>query len=188
MSFNMIVNGYLASKIIKGEKSAFMLELSPFRIPQVRNSLKKTFHRLTWLTNEVIPAFLLGTFILFVLDKTAILAKIETLCAPIVSGWLGLPAKMTEVLLMTFFRSEYGAAGLMNIVLSGYLDPIALLVSLVVLTLFIPCFASLVVLFKEFGIKFATFAALFIPTYSVLMGTLINYLFRHFSVIQKLFM
>jgi len=44
------------------------------------------------------------------------------------------------------------------------------------------------VLFKEFGIKFATFAALFIPTYSVLMGTLINYLFRHLSIIQKLFM
>ena len=188
MGLNMIVNGYLASKIIKGEKSSFMLELPPFRIPHLRNSMKKTFHRLTWLTNEVIPAFLLGTFILFILDKTAILAKIETLCAPLVSGWLGLPVKMTEVLLMTFFRSEYGAAGLMNIVLSGYLDPIALLVSLVVLTLFIPCFASLVVLFKEFGVKFTTFAALFIPTYSVLMGTLINYLFRHFTVIQKLFM
>jgi ferrous iron transport protein B len=188
LTLNMIFNGYLASKVLTGERSAFMLELPPFRLPQLRNLMKKTINRLTWLLTEVIPAFLLGTFILFVLDKTAILSKIETLSAPIVSGGLGLPVKMTEVLLMTFFRSEYGAAGLMNIALSGSLDPIALLVSLVVLTLFIPCFASLVVLFKEFGIKFATFAALFIPTYSILMGTLINYVFRHFTIIQKILM
>jgi len=186
MALNTILNGYFASKILAGERSPFMLELPPFRLPQIRNLVKKTVNRLTWLLNDVIPAFLLGTFILFLLDKTAILSKIETLSAPIVSGWLGLPVKMTEVLLMTFFRSEYGAAGLMNIVLSGNLDSIALLVSLVILTLFIPCFASLVVLFKEFGIKFATFAALFIPTYSILMGTLINYVFRHFTIIQEL--
>jgi ferrous iron transport protein B len=188
MTLNMIFNGYLASKVLTGEGSTFMLELPPFRMPQVRNLMKKTLNRLTWLLTEVIPAFLLGTFILFLMDKTALLSKIETLSTPLVSGWLGLPVKMTEVLLMTFFRSEYGAAGLMNIALSGSLDPIALLVSLVVLTLFIPCFASLVVLFKEFGIKFTTFAALFIPTYSILMGTLINYVFRHSTVIQKLFM
>lgn len=188
LGVNMILNGYLAGKFLKGERSPFIMELPPFRIPQMRYLMKKTLHRLTWLVNEVIPAFLLGTFILFVLDKLGILLKIENFSAPVVSGGLGLPVKMTEVLLMTFFRSEYGAAGLMEITLAGYLDSIALLVSLVVLTLFIPCFASLVVLFKEFGVKFATLIAIFIPSYSLLAGTFLNYLFRHFPIIQKIFL
>ena len=185
---NTIINGYLASKMLTAQRSNFIVELPPFRIPTVANLTKKTANRLSWLITEVLPAFLLGTFVLFILDKTRILYQIEAGGTPIVSGWLGLPAKMVEIFLMAFFRSEYGAAGLMNISLSGGLDTIALLVSLTVLTFFIPCFASIVVLFKEFGARFAFAVAIYTTAYAILQGTFINYLFRHFTIIQKLLM
>jgi ferrous iron transport protein B len=185
---NTILNGWLASKMLTGQSSNFIVELPPFRIPTIANLMKKTANRLSWLITEVVPAFLLGTLILFILDKSRILYQIEVIGAPIVSGWLGLPAKMIEIFLMAFFRSEYGAAGLMDISLSGRLDPIALLVSLVVLTFFIPCFASIIVLIKEFGARFATAVAIYTIAYAILQGAIINYLFRHFTVIQRLFM
>jgi ferrous iron transport protein B len=183
---NTTITGYLASKIITGQRSNFIVELPPFRIPTLENLMRKTANRISWLLTDVVPAFLLGTLVLFILEKTKILYLIQAVGIPIVSGWLGLPVKMIEIFLMSFFRSEYGAAGLMNLTLSGGLDPIALLVSLIVLLFFTPCFASFVVLFKEFGARFAATVAVFTTAYAILMGTLINHLFRHFPVIQKI--
>lgn len=47
--------------------------------------------------------------------------------------------------IMGLIRRDFGAAGLSNMVLS----PEQLLVSLVTITLFVPCIASVIVLFKE---------------------------------------
>ncbi|MER3513901.1 MAG: ferrous iron transport protein B, partial [Chloroflexota bacterium] len=65
--------GYLAARLLPGESSDFIffiLELPPIRRPQLSNILIKTLARLEWYLREVIPLFLLGTLILFTLDKT----------------------------------------------------------------------------------------------------------------------
>ena len=59
-------------------------------LPILGNVLKKTGGRLKWYLLEVIPLFLLGTFIMFALDKLGALPAIIRAGEPLVSGWLGL--------------------------------------------------------------------------------------------------
>ena len=117
---SMILVGLLATKLIQGEKADFILEVPPLRIPTLGNILIKTLARLEWFVREAVPLFLLGTLLLFFLDRWGLLQTIQNWGAPIVVRFLGLPAKTTEVFLLGFVRRDYGAAGLYMIWYSKY--------------------------------------------------------------------
>jgi ferrous iron transport protein B len=93
--------------------------------------------------------------VLFVLDEIGLLARLEDALSPVVVSWLGLPAAATGVLLIGFLRRDYGAAGLFALATAGALTPQQTLVSLVVITLFIPCIASLLMIVREHGVRVA---------------------------------
>jgi len=79
---------------------------------------------------------------------------------------------------MGFFRRDYGAAGLFQIQQAGGMDTLQILVSLVVITLFVPCVANLLVIIKERGWKTALAIVGFIVPYSILVGTVVNAIAR----------
>jgi ferrous iron transport protein B len=135
---SMIFVGLLASKLIPGEKADFIMEIPPLRIPTLANIFIKTLARLEWFLKEAVPLFLLGTFFLFALDRLGLLKALQKMAAPIVVGFLGLPAKATQALLLGFLRRDYGAAGLFVMAKAGELDSIQIVVSLVTITLFVP--------------------------------------------------
>jgi ferrous iron transport protein B len=143
--------GYIASKLVPGEESAFILELPPIRLPQLKNILIKTLARIEWYLKEAVPLFVLATLFLFLLDRMAVLGAIQRAAEPLVQGWLGLPARTTGAFLIGFLRRDYGAAGLYSLAREGGLDPRQVLVSLVTITLFVPCIANLLIIVKERG-------------------------------------
>jgi ferrous iron transport protein B len=145
--------GWIASKLVPGEASDFMLELPPIRRPQLGNIIVKTFARIEWYLREAVPLFLLGTLVLFLLDAFQLLGMVERLSAPVVQGILGLPVEAAESFLVGFLRRDYGAAGLYNLARDGLLDPIQLVVSMVTITLFVPCIANFFIMIKERGLK-----------------------------------
>lgn len=147
--------GWLAARVLPGERSDFILELPPMRRPSAVAVLTKTAARVEWYLKEVIPVFVLGTAALFVLDETGLLGRLEELLSPVVVSWLGLPAAATGVLLIGFLRRDYGAAGLFALATAGALTARQTVVSLVVITLFIPCIASLLMIVREHGVKVA---------------------------------
>jgi ferrous iron transport protein B len=147
--------GWLAGRVLPGERSDFILELPPMRRPAIGAVLTKTAARVEWYLREVIPVFVLGTAVLFVLDETGLLGRIESALSPVVVSWLGLPAAATGVLLIGFLRRDYGAAGLFALATAGALTTEQTVVSLVVITLFIPCIASLFMIVREHGTKVA---------------------------------
>jgi len=152
---SLLAVGWLAGRLLPGEGSDFILELPPMRRPSALAVLTKTAARVEWYLREVIPVFVLGTAVLFVLDEIGLLARLEDLLSPIVVSWLGLPAAATGVLLIGFLRRDYGAAGLFTLATAGALTAQQTLVSLVVITLFIPCIASLLMIVREHGVKVA---------------------------------
>ncbi|MFQ5793583.1 MAG: nucleoside recognition domain-containing protein, partial [Candidatus Bipolaricaulia bacterium] len=97
---------------------------------------------------------------------------------PIVEGLLGLPSQAASAFIMGFFRRDYGAAGLYQLQQAGGLDTVQVLVSLVVITLFVPCIANLLVIIKERGWRTAATIVAFILPYAILVGTLVNALAR----------
>jgi ferrous iron transport protein B len=179
---SLLAVGYLSAKVIPGTGSDFVLELPPLRVPSVRNLALKTGARIEWYLREVIPIFVVGTAILFALDETGLLDVQERGLAPVVQGWLGLPAAATGVLLIGFLRRDYGAAGLFALALQGALSPPQVLVSLVVITLFVPCIASLLVIVREFGARTAAAMLAFVSGFALAVGGLLNLVLEAFDV------
>jgi ferrous iron transport protein B len=167
--------GFLSSRIIPGSGSDFVLELPPIRIPRLGNIAVKTMARIEWYLKEAVPLFILGTVILFVLDRLALLTLIQQAASPVVQGALGLPAQATDAFLIGFLRRDYGAAGLFDLFQGGGLDPIQTVVSLVVITLFMPCIANFLMVIKEQGLKTALLMSAFILPFAMGVGVLVRW-------------
>ncbi len=170
--------GYLASRVIPGEGSDFILEIPPLRIPLLSNVVVKTLARIEWYLKEAVPLFILGTLILFALHKTKILTFLEWAATPLIVHLLGLPARVTEAFLIGFLRRDYGAAGLFVLSKEGQLDPHQILVSLVTITLFIPCIAQFFMMAKERGLKKALWISAVIIPLAFGVGGAVNLVLR----------
>ena len=178
----MLLVGYIAAKIIPGEPSDFVLELPPIRLPQLTNILVKTLARVQWYLKEAVPLFLLGTFLLFVGHKVGVLAYIQRLTDPLVVSFLGLPSRAAEAFVIGFLRRDYGAAGLFMLSKEGLLDPIQVVVSLTVMTLFVPCVANFFMMVKERGIKTALYMVAFIFPFAFGVGGALNWAIRTLNI------
>ena len=178
----LILVGYLASRVIPGEGSDFILEIPPLRIPLISNVIVKTLARIEWYLKEAVPLFILGTLILFALHKTEILTLLERAATPLIVHFLGLPAKVTEAFLIGFLRRDYGAAGLFVLAKEGQLNSHQILVSLVTITLFIPCIAQFFMMIKERGLRKALVISAVIIPVAFGVGGMVNFLLNIFGV------
>lgn len=170
--------GYLAGKLMPGDKTDFILEVPPARLPQLGNILIKTLARVEWYVKEAVPLFAVGALLLFTMDKLGLIKFLEKAGQPVVQGILGLPAKATEAFVIGFLRRDYGVAGLRDMAIHHQLDMVQMVVGLVTMTLFIPCIAHFLIIIKERGLKTALAIALFVFPYAILVGGVLNWILR----------
>jgi ferrous iron transport protein B len=166
--------GWLAARLLPGERTPLVVELPPLRLPVLSNVLIKTLARLEWYVKEAVPLFLLGTVLLFTLDQFRILPWLIEAGRPLVTGWLGLPAEASSAFLLGFMRRDFAATGLFVMEAQGLLNSVQVLVSMVTITLFIPCIASIFMIVKERGIRTAAAMAVFILPFAFLTGGLLQ--------------
>ncbi len=168
--------GLISNRMLPGRCSLFIQEIPPIRLPQIANILVKTGARLKWYLREAVPLFMISTFALFILDKIKLLALLQDIGRPIVINLLGLPGKAVESFLVGFLRRDYGAAGLYVMQKQGLLSNQQVVVSMVVITLFVPCLAQALVTYREFGWKKASAIIFFVFLYAIFGGTVLNYI------------
>jgi ferrous iron transport protein B len=179
----MVLVGFLAARALPGERSDFIMELPPMRMPGVRNLVTKTALRVRWYLGEAVPLFLMGTALLFVLDRVGVLAAITTLARPVVTDALGLPPSAAEVFVMGFLRRDYGAAGLFRMADLGMLSGVQAVVALTVMTLFVPCVANLLMIIKERGARVGLVILAFVTITAVGTGATLNAVLRMLHVV-----
>jgi ferrous iron transport protein B len=179
--------GWLSAKVLPGRGSDFMLELPPLRLPQAGNIAVKTVARIEWYLREAMPLFVVGTLLLWGLDRFGGLHVLERAAEPVVTGLLGLPKETASAFILGFLRRDYAAAGLFQryqpFMEAGTLTrtmQIEVTVALVTVTLFIPCIANFFMIVKERGWKTGAGMAAFILPFSFGVGALVNVLMRRF--------
>jgi ferrous iron transport protein B len=175
----LLAIGWLAAKLVPGERSELLVELPPMRLPEASNVVLKTLARLEWYIKEVVPLFLIGAAFMFVMDKSGALGWLSRAGEPLVTGWLGLPPQASAAFLMGFLRRDFGATGLFVMQSQGMLSPVQVVVAMVTITLFIPCIASVLMISKERGWKTALGMTALILPLSFLVGGILN----HFLVL-----
>ncbi len=179
--------GWLAAKVLPGRGSDFMLELPPLRVPQAGNIAVKTVARIEWYLREALPLFVIGTLILWALDRSGGLAVLERAASPVVVGLLGLPKEAAAAFILGFLRRDYAAAGLFRH-FQPFMDAhtmtwemeIQVTVALVTITLFIPCIANFFMILKERGWRTGLGIAAFILPFSFGVGAALNQIMRAF--------
>jgi ferrous iron transport protein B len=174
----MIAVGWLAARVLPGERAPFVVELPPMRLPALPNVLSKTAARVEWYLKEALPLFLVGTFLLFLLDRFRLLDVIIRAGEPIVTGILGLPKEASAAFLIGFLRRDFAATRLFDMSRGGGLDTVQIVVAMVTITLFIPCIANVFMIAKERGWRTAGAMAAFIFPLAVAMGGLVR-VFMH---------
>jgi len=179
--------GWVAARVLPGDPSDFLLEMPPIRQPMIHNIATKTMARIEWYLKEAVPLFLAGTALLFVLDALHLLGLVHRAGAPIVqhvlgfSNVAGLSDRVSEALLVGFLRRDFGAAGLLDLARAGKLTPADVAVSMVTITLFIPCIANVFMIAKERGWKVAGGMSAFIFPYAVAVGAVVRLGYRAFG-------
>lgn len=170
----LVAVGWLAARVIPGDTSEFLLELPPLRRPRLGPLVVKTLARLEWYLKEVLPLFIAGTALLFVLDVTGALAWLQAAAQPLIVNWLGLPVEATSAFLVGFLRRDFGAAGFFQLARAGMLSREQIIVALVTITLFVPCIANFFVMVKERGPRTALAITAFVVPFAFLVGGILH--------------
>lgn len=148
-----VLAGTFLNKVLPGESSDLLMDLPPIRMPDIKNVLNKSYQQTAAFVKEAGPIFVLGAAIITIMQSTGILDYITRAAEPIIVRWLGLPAETTTAFVMGIIRRDFGAAGLTAIALT----PEQITVSLITLTLFVPCIAAMIIMVKERNLKEAVY-------------------------------
>ena len=175
----LFIVGFLASRVINpGEKTSLMIELPPLRLPKLENVLIKTWKRVVWFMKEAIPIFLIGIVLISILFLTGANVILENTFKPITVEFLGLPPESANAFISAILRRDLGATFFFEEIPS--LTAVQGTVGFTVLTLFIPCIASIFMIIKERGVKIGLGIIIFTFFYAIAVGALLNVILHLF--------
>ena len=173
----MVLAGTLLNKILKGRASDFLIDIPPIRMPIVKNTLNKVFFRVFNFLKEASPMFLVGSLLVSILKVTGGLALFHKALSPIVVYLLKMPEEFANVFIMGMIRRDFGSVEILKMSgiegNAGVLDPVQIFVAAVAVTLFVPCLAALIMIYKERGFKEASLIWLGSFIASVLTGSIL---------------
>lgn len=141
--------GFLLNLLLPGQYVSLPVQTPALRHPDMKGIIKKTALEAKDFLKDSGPTFFLGSMAISILDYFNGFMKLREWFAPVTSGFLHLPENATNLFIMSIIKRDLGAAGLFNIVNNGSFTQEEVLVTLTVLTLFVPCFASQMILFRN---------------------------------------
>jgi ferrous iron transport protein B len=140
-----VLSGTVLNRFLPGKSSSLLIDLPSLRLPKAKNIAQKTFTKAWMFLKEAAPLFMLGSFVITIMQITGLLDGVQNIFAPITEAWLKLPKEAATAFIMGIIRRDFGAAGLTSLALT----PMQTIISLIVITLFVPCIAAILVIFKE---------------------------------------
>ena len=161
-----VTTGLLLNRLVKGESPEIFLEIPPYRRPNLKIMLKKTWMRVRWFLTEAVPWMFFGVLLINILYAVGFFDALGALFAPVMEGWLGLPSEAAPSLLIGFLRKDLAVGMLLPLGLSAA----QLVIAAVMLTMYFPCVATFVVLLKELGLKDMLKASLIMVIMSLSVG------------------
>jgi len=132
---SFVITGYLLHRFIGGESPEIFLEIPPYRMPNLRALLKKTFIRVREFLKEAVPYIGLGMIIMNFFYLTGLMHLIGEELKPVVSGLLGLPSDAATALIIGFLRKDVGIGMFAPLDMT----PVQYVVAAVVLAMYMPC-------------------------------------------------
>ena len=143
-----LIMGIILRYTVKGFAPELLIEIPPYRRPPWRAVAQKLWMRVRGFLVEAIPIILGAILITNVLYILGVFDTIASIAAPVMTDLLGLPKEALTALVIGFLRKDVAVGMLAPLALSAE----QLVVGSVVLAMFFPCIATVVVLLRELGV------------------------------------
>jgi ferrous iron transport protein B len=166
--------GRLAFKALPGESTALIMEMSDYKLPNIKTALKQTWFRVLEFIKIAFPIIIIGSFIINLIEVLGLMQPIAGFLSPVTVIWLGLPAVTGIALIFGVVRKELTlimlAALLGTTNFLSVMTPLQMIVFTIVVLFYIPCIATIAALIKEFRWKKAMFITIFEILFAILLG------------------
>jgi len=166
----LVIKGLILNRILKGTSPEILVEIPPYRIPQIQAVIKKLWMRISGFLAEALPFVLLGVLLVNILHMLKIIDFFAYLFTPVLTGLWGLPKEAISALVVGFLRKDVavGMLGPLNLTTKQ------LVIGSTVLAVYFPCIATYIVLIRELGIKDALKSASIMLVVALLTGAVLN--------------
>ena len=173
----IFIVGWLLNRMLPGTTPGMIMEMPPLRKPMPKPVLLKTWIRMRRFVYVAAPLLLLGSLIIGALEASGAMNSIVDPLSPITVGLLGLPAVVIIPMIYGIIRKEgaivllVAVAGTSN--LRAFMSPLQLFVFAIVITIYVPCIATIAVLSRELGWKNAVLISLSTILLALAVGSLV---------------
>jgi ferrous iron transport protein B len=170
----IIVLGWALNKRVEGAHVGLIMEVPKFRTPSLKIVLKQSWVRLREFVYLAFPLIVIGSLIIEAMYLTGTLDKVSNALSPVTVVWLGLPSFTGILLIFGFLRKEAAlvllatVAGTTNF--AEVMTPEQMFVFALVIMIYVPCIATISILIKDLGWKYATYITLAEIALAVALG------------------
>ncbi len=177
----IIVVGKILNKEMPGKCTELIMEMHEYRAPNVSVILKQTWMRTREFVYKAMPIIIILGIGLEFLYMFNLLTPINFVLLPL-TFWLGLPAVCGIFLLYGIIRKELtlvllgDLAGTLGVTVATLLSPLQMFVFSLVTMLYVPCFATIIIIARETSWLYAIKITLLEIFIALLIGGLVYWI------------
>jgi ferrous iron transport protein B len=174
----IFIAGKISSKLLLGEPVELIMPMPDYKIPQLKTIIYQTWDALKEFIFIAAPIVIISGVIIQAINLAGWMPAISSFLSPVTVTWLGLPAITGILLIFGVLRKE-----LILVMLAAYLgttnfadvlSPQQMITLAVVSMFYIPCVATISVLWKEYGWKKALAICILEIIFAILLAGLIK--------------
>lgn len=149
----LAATGLLLNMVLPGKSGGLLIDIPPMRMPRADNVFKKTWSKSINFLQDATPMFFVAGFAVTIAQMLGLLELFIKLLQPITVNWLHLPndPRIATTFILGIVRRDFASFGLTEVSLT----PVQAVTAMIVITLFVPCIATVGVMIKERGPKIA---------------------------------
>jgi ferrous iron transport protein B len=167
-----VIIGFFLRFTTKGFQPELLIEIPPYRLPTLRALGSKMWLRISAFLREALPLVLAAIVVVNILYQMNVFHWVADATEGVVHFLWGLPKEAIVPLLLGILRKEMGAGMFASLVLTTK----QLVAGCVILSMFFPCIATVVVLFRELGWKDALRSSGVMLVAAIVTGAAVNFL------------
>jgi len=176
----IIISGKILSRLLPEVTPGMILEIPAYHIPSIKVAFAKTWLRMKEFIFVAWPLLIVGSTILSLLQYYKTDMLINNLFSPLTS-LLGLPLVVGTTLIFGVLRKELSMLMLIQAIGTSNIAAVMSTTQIMTFTIFVifyvPCVATIAVLWKEIGSKRTLFAVAFTFVLAVILATITRFIY-----------
>jgi len=174
----VFIVGKISSKLLLGEPVELIMSMPDYQTPRLKTILYQTWDALKEFIFIAAPLVVISGVVIQAINLAGWMPAISFVLSPVTVTWLGLPSITGILLIFGILRKELIlvmlAAYLGTTSFSDVLTPQQMITLAVVSMFYIPCVATISVLWKEYGWKKAMVICLLEILFAILLAGLVK--------------